>query len=220
MTQHPKASRVIQPIAISAVGVLTFDRAASFALAVQSVWGNWVIPLSLGVGTAFFCATMIDRLWTQPQHSKEKGKVDPRQKWSELARALELVVGSEQLQSLIVGQISEWFDGARTVLFVKPPDEGRFVFSAQVGGEDHAYDGLTFEETGRLAAWLRTNETLLFFREDREVVEYLSEGERSALARLGANFCLPLCAMNKLVGMAFIHSKKDILPASTGDRSS
>ena len=227
MMQHPKAQRIIQPIVISAVGVLTFAgcRAASFALAVQSMWGNWVIPLSLGVGTAFFCALMMDRLWTQQQRTKEQGKVDPRQKWSELARALELVVGSEQLESLIVGQISDWFDGAQTVLFVKPPDEDRFVFSAQIGREDHAYDRLTFAETGSLAAWLRTNETLLSLREDREVVEYLSEGERSALARLDADLCLPLCAMNKLVGMAFIHSEgghtisEGISPASTEDLS-
>ena len=206
---------------ISAVGVLTFVgcRAASFALAVRSMWGDWVIPLALGVGTAVSCALMMDRLWARPQRSKEKGKVDPRQKWSELARALELVVGSEQLESLVVGQISEWFEGAQTVLFVKSPDEDQFVFSAQTGREDHAYDRLAFEETGRLAAWLRTNETLLSLREDQEVVEFLSEGERSVLAQLDADFCLPLCAMNKLVGIAFIHTEKNILPESTGDLS-
>ncbi|RKY57257.1 MAG: hypothetical protein DRP95_07200 [Candidatus Latescibacterota bacterium] len=198
-----------------AVGVLTFAllREAMGLLTRPGIWSAWLLPLSAGIGSTYLCL-LLARL--REEGREAAGAMGYGEAVAELTRSLELIVDPQQLQAAVLGRIGELFGADGVVLFLRDPEGGRFTFRGQVGYEGFSLEEVAFEERGRLAGWLMTNQAVLSVGRDREVVEYLLEHERGVLERLGVDFCLPFGAMNRLVGIALVKAGDMGLPKDLG----
>jgi len=208
--------RFAGPMSACAAGILTFAllKEAVGLWTRPDLLSGWLLPLSAGLGSAYLCLYFLTR--SEQGKAKSEGALGYGDTVLELTRSLELIVAPEQLQAAIMGRIGELFGATGVALFLKDPDGDRFVLRGQVGYEGLLPGEVAFEEKGRLAGWLRTNQTVLSVRRDREIVEYLSESERRVLEKLGVDFCLPFGAMNRLVGIALVKAGDMGLPEDLG----
>lgn len=117
----------------------------------------------------------------------------------QIARTLELVVDAEQLQGVIMGYMVDLYGAKRGALLLRNEETGRLQAVWRSGYEE---EDIFFEVEGRLVRWLQVNEVALRPLEQGEVVDYLEEGERLRL--LGVELCVPLHAMNRMIGLILL----------------
>ncbi|RKY58889.1 MAG: histidine kinase [Candidatus Latescibacterota bacterium] len=163
---------------------------------------SWPASLLAGLGASLFLLALV-----RPADVRKERMRDLR--LEELTRSLELIWDPAQLQSSVIGHICDIFGTRKVALFLRDPDGERFVLRGRTGAWGELLDKVAFEAKGRLAGWLRRNQTILSVERDEEVVGYLSDREREVLEGLGVKFCLPFSAMNRLVGMALIAGGDD-----------
>ena len=120
----------------------------------------------------------------------------------QIARTLELVVDAEQLQGVIMGYMVDLYGAKKGALLLRNEETGRLqsVWRCGYGEEEE----ICFEGEGRLVRWLQVNEVALRPLQQGEVVDYLEEGERLRLRGLGVELCVPLHAMNRLIGLILL----------------
>ena len=120
----------------------------------------------------------------------------------QLTRTLELVVDAEQLRGVIMGHLVDLYGARRAALLLWDEETARLQTAWRSGyGEE---EEIFFDGDGRLVRWLQVNESALRPEEQLEVVDYLDGEERLRLSRLGVELCLPLHAMNRLIGLVVL----------------
>jgi len=120
----------------------------------------------------------------------------------QLTRTLELVVDAEQLRGVIMGYMIDLYGAQRAALLLWNAEASRLQEVWRTGYE--AEEEILFVGEGRLVRWLQVNETSLWPARQTAVVDYLEAEERMRLNRLGAELCIPLHAMNRLVGLILL----------------
>jgi len=120
----------------------------------------------------------------------------------QLTRTLELVVDAEQLRGVIMGYMIDLYGAQRGALLLWNAEASRLQEVWRTGYE--AEEEILFVGEGRLVRWLQVNETSLWPARQTAVVDYLEAEERMRLNRLGAELCIPLHAMNRLVGLILL----------------
>ena len=125
----------------------------------------------------------------------------------ELRRSLVLIVDPKALMASVTNRLKELFDPERIIICELHPrgDYFRISFSSPASLMD-SDDGTpqTLAADGRLARWLRVNETYLSLQHQHDVVEYLAPEEQRWLERTGCQLCAPMMAKNQLIGMVLL----------------
>jgi len=121
----------------------------------------------------------------------------------QLTRTLELVMVPGQLQAAIMGYALEFYGARRAMLLLWDPEESHLQEVWQSGCGERP-EQVAFPREGRLVRWLQVNETALWLREQPRITQYLESAERETLDRLGMEVCIPLQAMNRLVGLILL----------------
>lgn len=130
-------------------------------------------------------------------------RVGPVSLQSRLQRALELVVDEEQLHGAIMGYFVDLHQAGRGALYLWHAETDRLQRAWPVG-EALGPIVETLEGEGRLVRWLQVNEEPLRVGAHAAVVASLPETERTFLATLQADLCIPLVAMNRLIAVAVL----------------
>lgn len=123
----------------------------------------------------------------------------------ELRRSLVLIVDPEALTASVTNRLKELFDPQRVILCELEPMKNQFRVSFASPPRDPdepAWQPLSAD--GRLARWLKVNETYLSLEHQRDVVEYLSADEQVWLERSGCQLCTPMMAKNQLIGLVLL----------------
>ncbi len=139
----------------------------------------------------------------------------------EFRRSLVLIVDPQALVASVTNRLKELFDPDRILICELSPrgDHFRITFSSPAHssptqnhrGDDHsgAADGSDeppppLAADGRLARWLRVNETYLSLRHQQDVFEYLTVEEQAWLEQTGCQLCAPMMAKNQLIGLVLL----------------
>lgn len=123
----------------------------------------------------------------------------------ELRRSLALIVDPEALTASVTNRLKELFDPERIILCEQHGKSGHFriSFASPALPEDAEYLEPPAVD-GRLARWLRVNETYLSLDHQQDVFEYLNPDEQLWLERTGCQLCAPMMAKNRLIGMVLL----------------
>ena len=123
----------------------------------------------------------------------------------ELRRSLALIVDPEALTASVTNRLKELFDPERIILCEQQGKSGHFRVSfASPPLPDDAADLRPPAVDGRLARWLRVNETYLSLDHQQDVYEYLNPDEQRWLQATGCRLCAPMMAKNRLIGMVLL----------------
>ena len=123
----------------------------------------------------------------------------------ELRRSLALIVDPEALTASVTNRLKELFDPERILLCELHGKSGRFRVSfASPPLPDDADEIEPPAADGRLARWLKVNETYLSLDHQQDVVEYLNPEERLWLESTDCQLCAPMMAKNQLIGMVLL----------------
>ncbi|CAN5705598.1 hypothetical protein BH23GEM3_BH23GEM3_16820 [soil metagenome] len=125
---------------------------------------------------------------------------DYRRTLHEFSRSVALIADADELHEVVAATLQEIFGLRHVGVFLRDGDGAPFRAAAWRGPDGDAARGAEFPADGRLARWLRVNETPFIPAEDAGVLAFLEDDERRTLERLGAAACLPLVAMNRLIG--------------------
>jgi signal transduction histidine kinase len=120
----------------------------------------------------------------------------------QVIRTLELVVDPDQLRSAIMGFLIDFY-GARRAALLLWHDESEQLQAVWLRGHAETEE-IGFAGDGRLARWLAVNGTPLRPPRQPEVIEYLGSPEGERLKTLQTDLCLPLLAMNRLIGVVLL----------------
>lgn len=129
-----------------------------------------------------------------------------RQAIQEFSRSLTLIVDEEQLRTTIPAKLRDYFGLDRVAIFLRESDGAPFRLASARGIDPAVASVARFAADGRLARWLKVNETPLVLDENPGVAEFLAEEERDTLRDLGAAACFPLVALNQLKGFLAVGS--------------
>ncbi len=122
----------------------------------------------------------------------------------DLARSTSFVADADDLHGAICGRIHE-IAGCESVVFCEyQPSREAFVASYGPELDEASASQVVFGSGSRLAKWLRVNEEPLPVPDSRGVYEYLVPEERDMLRGLQVRLCLPLVAVNRLVGILLL----------------
>jgi two-component system, NtrC family, sensor kinase len=141
---------------------------------------------------------------TLPFGRKDRTRTSAAQAVQDFNRSLALIADPESLQASIAARLAEITGADRIVMFELDARSGFFVPGCCLGVQREALRGRTLAKGGHLARWLVVNEAVLVVADSPGVVEYLEPGERQLLADIGAGGCLPLIALNRLVGIVLM----------------
>ena len=125
---------------------------------------------------------------------------DYRQAIHEFSRSLTLIVDEDQLRAAIAAKLRDFFGLERVAIVLRVGDGEPFRVVSTRGLSPEAAEGASFAADGRLARWLKVNETPLVLNENPGVAAFIDETERSTLQALGIAACFPLVAVNQLKG--------------------
>ena len=126
----------------------------------------------------------------------------------DLARSTSLVSDIDVLHRTICARIREIAACEAVVLCEYVPAREGFMASEANDLEPDAAAAIAFPATGRLAKWLRVNEEPLAIPENRGVFDFLDPDERDLLTACRARVCLPLVAVNRLVGILLLADRR------------
>ena len=127
----------------------------------------------------------------------------------EFNRSLSLIADGDALMAAISARIRDMFGADRIVLLRQQSINGMFTVAFSTGYDASEMKGVHLGNNGRLAKWLLRNETPLVVKTDAGVIDYIESTERELLAKLRVTVCLPLIALNRLSGMAFLSSSDE-----------
>jgi signal transduction histidine kinase len=115
-----------------------------------------------------------------------------------------LISDVDLLQRTICARVREIAGCQAALICEYAPAREAFVAAASNDLDTAAAEPLVIRASGRLARWLRVNEEPLPVPDTRGVYEYLDAEEKAVLASLGIRVCLPLVAVNRLVGILLL----------------
>jgi len=121
---------------------------------------------------------------------------------AQFTRTLELVVDRGQLQGASMGYLGDLYGAERTLLLMREEEANELQEADRHGTA--VPDRVAFSLTGRLVAWLEVNEVPLWLDRYGEVLDHLTATERDVLLKHRVDMCLPLMAMNRLVGLVLL----------------
>lgn len=127
----------------------------------------------------------------------------------EFERSVLLTQDRSTLASTFGARVRELLPTRVMALLQLDPEHGRFTpmhtFGLETGGlEAGDLAGVRLDPRGRLARWLRVNETRLVVPLSHDVLDYLDAEERELLERLDAHVCWPLITHNQLIGILLL----------------
>lgn len=120
------------------------------------------------------------------------------QRLHEFGRFVALTQDPGELYTGVAARLRDIFGLEWIAVFAREGDDPSFRMVAARGT---GHSGVAFALDGRLARWLRVNETLLVPAASPGVMSFLAVDEREALERMGAERCVPLIALNQLIGL-------------------
>lgn len=122
----------------------------------------------------------------------------------EFSRALALIVDRDELCEAAAVRLQEIFGLERVVVLLRDESDTAFRHVAARGIASALAATATIPVAGRLAQWLRVNEIPLALHENPGAAAFLDDAERSTLTGLGTGICVPLVAMNRLIGILLL----------------
>jgi signal transduction histidine kinase len=135
----------------------------------------------------------------------------------ELSRSLALIVDRPALEASVAARIKELFNPGHLILFELEPQAGALLPGFSSGVEPAALAGAEISPQGRLARWLAVNESCLDLARQPDVYSYLDTAERQLLQRLRVSACVPLIALNRLIGLILLGSDRPGWRLGKGD---
>jgi signal transduction histidine kinase len=127
----------------------------------------------------------------------------------EFFRSLSSIVGFDQLVPTLCSKLHEQLRASTVVLVVFEPITNRYAGKSVKGSCADMLPEFNFHRSAKLVRWLNVNMVPLEVARDIEVIEYLSEDERSLLTRADVALVVPLIVVNRLTGALFIGRKTD-----------
>lgn len=115
-----------------------------------------------------------------------------------------LIIDVDLLQRTICARVREITGCQSAVMCEYAPAREAFVAAASNDLDPAMAEQMVIRAGGRLARWLRVNEEPLPVPDSRGVVEYLEPDEQAVLTSFGVRVCLPLVAVNRLVGILLL----------------
>lgn len=134
----------------------------------------------------------------------ERSRLPPVRAVRDFNRSLALIVDPEALQASVASQLRDVSGAERVVILQLDSQKAVFTPTYSLGIDPGRLEGISLKKRGRLAKWLLVNESPLVVSEAAGVVEHLEPEERHLLTALGVRACLPLVALNRLVGIVLI----------------
>ena len=101
-----------------------------------------------------------------------------------------------------MGYLGDLYGAERTLLLMREEEANELQEADRHGTA--VPDRVAFSLTGRLVAWLEVNEVPLWLDRYGEVLDHLTATERDVLLKHRVGMCLPLMAMNRLVGLVLL----------------
>jgi len=129
--------------------------------------------------------------------------------FKEVEDSLNIIEDLDQIGLNFLGKIKETIHAPKQVLFIYDQDLGKFKVAASLGFEEQELKTIALSSTDTLAKWLKVNKTHLSIRDQHDVLNYLTPGERGILEALGVEICYPLISMNRLIGILLVGPKEN-----------
>jgi signal transduction histidine kinase len=123
---------------------------------------------------------------------------------AEFEDTLMLIVDPEQLTNNLLSKLNELISVERAFVYlVNQSESSRTIFLVDRVSEGASrLPDLTINS--RIVQWFRANRQILFFKGDKEVINYLSS-ELQPFLDLSVNLAFPLISMDRLIGIVFLH---------------
>ncbi|MEW6208057.1 MAG: ATP-binding protein [Acidobacteriota bacterium] len=144
---------------------------------------------------------------------------DDREAILEFNRSITLIVDPSALTASIAARLAERFRADRIILLRAAPDSLLLEVAFSSGYDADDLKTIRLSRQDRMVKWMLTNESLLTVGSDPGVLNYLSEAERSMLARFDIRVCAPLVALNHLTGLILLSSTQKNWSLSAEDLS-
>ena len=147
---------------------------------------------------------------------------------AEFEDTLMLIVDPEQLTNNLLSKLKELISVEKAFVYLVNQSESSRTFSLldkvsePSGSEARPSDGLAegrgegasqlpdLTINSRMVQWFRANRQILFFKGDKEVINYLSS-ELQPFLDLSVNLAFPLISMDRLIGIVFLHISQEPL---------
>ncbi|MBA7607556.1 Adaptive-response sensory-kinase SasA [subsurface metagenome] len=123
---------------------------------------------------------------------------------TEFEDTLMLIVDPEQLTNNLLSKLKELISVEKAFVYLVNQSESSRTFSLvdKVSEGASLLPDLTINS--RIIQWFRANRQILFFKGDKEVINYLSS-ELQPFLDLSVNLAFPLISMDRLIGIVFLH---------------
>jgi len=123
---------------------------------------------------------------------------------TEFEESLMLIVDPEQLTNNLLSKLQGLMNVEKAFVYLADRSELSRTFSL-VDKAGHGESRLpALAVNGIVAQWFRANRQILIFEENTDVTEYLRD-ELQPFLDLSVNLACPLIAMDRLIGMVFLH---------------
>lgn len=122
----------------------------------------------------------------------------------EFNKSLSLITDLSQLKDNFTSRVKEIVGARQVIIYILDTDLNRFFPIS--GDRKNIPEGFTQEH--KLIFWLNVNKTHLVVKENKQVIDFFTEWEKSTLNDLGVAVIYPFVVMNKVKGMVFVSNKE------------
>ena len=123
---------------------------------------------------------------------------------AEFEDTLMLIVDPEQLTNNLLSKLKELISVEKAFVYLVNQSESSRIFSLLDKVSEGASRLPDLTINSRMVQWFRANRQILFFKGDKEVINYLSS-ELQPFLDLSVNLAFPLISMDRLIGIVFLH---------------
>jgi signal transduction histidine kinase len=123
---------------------------------------------------------------------------------AEFEDTLMLIVDPEQLTNNLLSKLNELISVEKAFVYLVNQSESSRTFSLVDKVSEGASRLPDLTINSRIVQWFRANRQILFFKGDKEVINYLSS-ELQPFLDLSVNLAFPLISMDRLIGIVFLH---------------
>ena len=127
----------------------------------------------------------------------------------DLIRSVALITEPESLHANIAGRLKEIAGCELATLCQYESGADAYVATFSTWQDGAEVRQIRVDVNGTLAKWLRVNEKPLVVPDGSGIFEYLDEDERRVLSELSIRVCVPLFAVNRLIGVVMLGSRND-----------